>query len=423
MNKPTRKLESGKKISKPRPDFPLFPHATGRWAKKVRGKHHYFGNVADDPEGQKALEQWLDQKDALLAGRTPRVKAEGLTVHDLVNGFLEAKRHLVDTREITERTFAELFATCQRIGDNFGWDRLVVDLAAEDFDRLRRRVAKQWGPLRLGNEIQRVRSLFKFGFEAGLIDQPIRYGATFKKPSRKVIRLERAKKGPRMLEAADLRRVIDKAGMPLKAMILLGLNCGFGNADVASLPIRALDLPGGWVDYPRPKTGVPRRCPLWPETITALQDALAKRPKPQERAHDPHVFLSKFRRPWLCCEFKTGAENGENGDNGADAENGKAKLRQDDAVAKEFVKVLKALDLHRAGLGFYCLRHTFETIGGDTGDQVAVDAIMGHVREDMASMYRERVHESRLRRVTEHVREWLFPKDQKSHSKTKKKTR
>ncbi|MGA2031314.1 MAG: tyrosine-type recombinase/integrase [Thermoguttaceae bacterium] len=425
MLKPTRKPDSSKKPAKPRPDFPLFPHATGRWAKKVRGKFHYFGKVSDDPRGETALQAWLDQRDDLLAGRTPRVKAEGLTIHDLVNRFLASKRHLVDTREITHRTFSELFAMCERVGDSFGWDRLVVDLAADDFEPLRRQIAKKWGPIRLGNEIQRVRSLFKFGFEAGLIEQPVRYGPAFKKPTRKVLRMERAKKGPRMLEAADLRRIMDKAGMPLKAMILLGLNCGFGNADVAGLPITALDLKTGWVDYPRPKTGVPRRCPLWPETAAALQEALARRPKPNDKAYDALVFLTKFRRPWRCCELKVSKESeemaddeisGESGKSAAPGEHQQPKLRQDDAVAKEFIKVLKALGLHRAGLGFYCLRHTFETIGGDGSDQVAVDSIMGHVREDMASMYRERVNDDRLRRVTDHVRTWLFPPAQNENA-------
>src|SRR5262245_57089355 len=55
------------------PDFPLHAHATGRWAKKVRGRRHYFGPWAD-PDG--ALAKYLAEKADRHAGRTPRATTE-----------------------------------------------------------------------------------------------------------------------------------------------------------------------------------------------------------------------------------------------------------------------------------------------------------------------------------------------------------
>jgi hypothetical protein len=92
--------KSAEKPTKPRPDFPLFPHARGYWAKKVRGKLIYFGKVADDPKGEAALNLWLDQKDALLAGRTPRDPSDGLTVRDVCNHFLTFKEEQRDCGEL-----------------------------------------------------------------------------------------------------------------------------------------------------------------------------------------------------------------------------------------------------------------------------------------------------------------------------------
>jgi len=70
---------------------------------------------------------------------------------------------------------------------------------------------------------------FKWAYDSELIDKPIRFGPGFKRPSRKTLRIERAKKGKRLFEAEQIRAMIDAAGIPLRAMILLGINSGFGN--------------------------------------------------------------------------------------------------------------------------------------------------------------------------------------------------
>ncbi len=124
MAKSTAKRQKDKP-AKPYADFPLFPHATKRWAKKIRGKTCYFGPWSD-PQG--ALDRYLDQKDDLHAGRTPRVRSDGLTVRELANGFLTSKRHLLDTREITDRTFRDYYTTCGRLVAAFGKKNGIVQL-------------------------------------------------------------------------------------------------------------------------------------------------------------------------------------------------------------------------------------------------------------------------------------------------------
>ena len=64
--------------------------------------------------------------------------------------------------------------------------------------------------------------------------------------------------------------------------------------------------------------------------------------------------------------------------------------------------------LKRPGLNFYGLRHTFRTVADASKDQPAIDHIMGHSRDDMASMYREEISDQRLLDVVNVVHNWLF---------------
>jgi integrase len=328
------------KPAKPRPDFPLFPHASGQWAKKIRGKMHYFGLWAD-PDA--ALARYLEQKDDLHAGRTPRPEPGALTLKDACNAYLNHKQALLDSGELANRSWVEYKGTADLLVNTFGKQRLVADLGPDDFARLRNKMAERWGPARLSSVIQRIRSVFKYALDAGLIERPMRFGPGFARPSAKTLRLHRARRGLRMFEADEIRRMLDAAGVPLRAMILLGVNCGYGNADVGTLPLVALDLDAGWVRYPRPKTGIDRRAPLWPETVQALREVLARRPAPKDPGAANLVFVTRYGAPW-------------------------AKTIEANPVSKETRKLLDALGID-GNRSFYALRHTFETIGGEAKDQ------------------------------------------------------
>jgi integrase len=312
------------KPDRPYEGFPLFPHATKRWAKKIRGKLRYFGPW-DKPD--EALAKYAAQCDDLHAGRTPGVQADGLTVRDLLNHFLTSKTRLVESGELAKRTLRDYKDTADRIARAFGLTRLVENLAPEAFERLRAATARTFGPVALGNEVQRVRSVFKYAFDADLVERPVRFGPAFKRTSRKTLRKERHARGKRMFEPAQLRAAVGAAGVQLKAMLLLGINCGFGNADCGTLPLSALDLEGGWVNFPRPKTGITRRCPLWPETAQALRAVLDTRATPRDPAAADLVFLTKRRGSWW-------------------------KDAPDNPISKETAKLLRELGVHRPGLNF-----------------------------------------------------------------------
>lgn len=385
-------MPSPENPSKKRPArFPLWLHSTGQWAKKFRGRYYYFGTDKDAALKRYAAE-WDGIKNGLPRSRPEPVSADALTVGGLVNAFLTDRRSRVDAGELTPGSWRNYYQVCRLTVATLGKSTPAATLQPIDFGRLRAAFAETRGPNTLGLWLSLARAIFAFG--ADLSGVAPRYGDQFDGPSARQKRIHRHERGALALEVEQIRKVIAAADPTARAMILLGLNCGYGNTDVARLRDGDVAKEPGWLSVPRYKTGEQRRCPLWPETVAALEAAWKVRPKPADPADADIVFLSPNGRPTV---YETRGAGGKPG------------------VRVDIVKWLwecackKAGVPAKRGVGFYSLRRSFRTVAGGHLDERAIDLIMGHTRDDMGAVYTQRIEDGRLRAVVEHVCGWLFP--------------
>jgi len=171
------------KPKKPYPSFPLTPHANGQWAKKTRGKLHYFGHRAD-PEA--ALTRYHSEAADLHPDRQPQlttVAGDGLTVKDVCNEYLDWQEGKMEAGEIHARSFKECLDFVKAFARAVGEARLVSDLALEDFQVYRMWLAKRLAPGMLMKRITIIRSICKYTYEVDLLNRPMKFGAGFSRPS------------------------------------------------------------------------------------------------------------------------------------------------------------------------------------------------------------------------------------------------
>ena len=395
------------KPKKPSASFPLTAHNNGQWCKKIRGKIHFFGTW-EDP--QAALDNYLRVAADLHAGRQPRMASlsgDAITVKCVCNNYLTYQQNRVTDREITPQWFDDSRRAAEDYAKFAGSNRIVTDLRPDDFEKYRQKLLRRGisgkkglGVHALDRSVMVVKAIFNHAYDAELIDNPVRFGNSFKRSSSTSKRKSRSEKqiqnGKRLFELSEARDLIEASEVPLKAMILLGLNAGFGNSDCANLPIKAIDFDTVSIEFPRPKNGIDRVVPLWPETLEALKQTIESRPEPAEEEFNGLVFLTVFGKPWVRYNISQAEESSIK------------TVNRTDAVGEQFNKLLQKLGLKRKGVGFYTLRHTFRTLADEVRDQHAIHRIMGHVIPGMSGVYVEKIELDRLRAVVDHVHSKLF---------------
>jgi integrase len=362
------------KPNKPYPEFPLYAHATKRWAKKVKGKTWFYGPW-NDWQGALEFFQYAIHYHQQGIAAPPR-DVQALTVSVLVNTFLERQESRVQSGELSKRSWDDYKQVSTIMVDQFGRYTAVDHLTPNDFSKLRTKLAAKWSLKTLDNVIGRIKVICNYAHKSGLIEYPIRMGVAFAKPTKSSLKKEKLSKPAKVFSIDELQTLYHAANKQMRCFMLLALNGGMGNGDIGQLESKHLQ--DGWVKFPRPKTQVDRAFPLWPETLKAIEQCR------QTEYESPLVFITKYGQSW----YKEGSDN---------------------PITKEFAKLCKECKLQQEHRGFYALRHTFRTVADGCRDQVAINHAMGHSDGSMGATYREWIEPERLQAVVDHVYQWVKP--------------
>jgi len=301
---------------------PLSYHKhTGQYYVTRDGKRIYLGADRDE-----AIEKYHRMALGMPEQEKPRT-ISALTAKELANRFIAAQQANWTSPE-TILGYKDWLGRFLKDHPKLLASDLTVEIFAAWKVSLRKR---KYSPESINHYLTAVRSIYYFAEEVGILE--------------KIPRLRRIKNEPRRMLGSknkplytdkEIQNLLKHADAQMLAMILLGLNCGFGPKDIRDL--RWTDIDGQRVTLPRSKTGISQTFLLWPETQDALRnlkqerhnliDRLAKRDR--TRSDMGHLFTTKYWRPW-----------------------------SKNAVAGQFRKLCK-----KAGVscyGFYRLRHCAST--------------------------------------------------------------
>lgn len=344
MSKSKRKTRSDK--------FPLTLHPTGQYCKKINGKLYYFGS-----DKKKALEKYLNQASDLHGNKEIMQKksVDEMTLKQLCDIYLQYQLLKVQANALTAGHHNEQIASLKKLMSFIGSSRKIGEISTLDLQSYRRKLQKEYSTAhRMNLHISIMKAMFHWATKNDVLNSIPNIDA--------VSRGRIVHKQRQIFSSDDIQKLIDAADVQMKAMIWLGINCGFGCTECAELKWINLDFENHRVKLPRKKTGISRDLPLWPETIEAIQ----KVPKKGKL-----VFYTNRENPFVRTIFKTDV-------------NDKSKYSNQNTITRKFSRLVKKarLDVPK-GTGFYTLRRTAATIAARSGDQ----RLLGHADLQMATRY------------------------------------
>ncbi len=309
--------------SRPASDPISYHKHTNQYYVTRGGKRTYLGTDKDE-----AIKKYFRLNLEIETNSPETVMLPEISLKDLANRFITAQQANWRNPETTLMCYKDWLS--HLIQDH---PRLKIsDFTVEKFASWKLSLKKrQYSPESINHYLTAVRAMFVFAEETELIE---------KAPRLRRIKNERipktgSKEKP-LYSIDDMHKLLDNAGLTLKAMIMLALNCGFGPKDLQDLTWD--DIEGERVTLPRSKTGVSQTYLLWPETKSLLEEirkerallVFRMRKRMVDHSDEGHVFVTRFWKLWT-----------------------------KDAIATQFRRLCKKAKV--TCYGFYRLRHCAST--------------------------------------------------------------
>jgi site-specific recombinase XerD len=116
--------------------------------------------------------------------------------------------------------------TLKRFTEQMGPGKSVHSIAPDDFSAYRDTLYETMNSQTVNNNITRIKGLFHWLHKREYIARPQNFGDNFQKAKRRQLRRERRERGAMMFSAHQINDLLACSAPTLRAMILLGINCG-----------------------------------------------------------------------------------------------------------------------------------------------------------------------------------------------------
>ena len=341
-----------------------------RWRKQIDGKMHYFGSVNPKSvnKSYRAAElryyEFLAEREVKLP---VEIKVAKLTVEDFGEKYLQSCFTRYERGDISATWFEKIRISVCHFVEYLQTDLPLSKLNEMLLDDYRNYTLslpisaatdKSISPWTAKSRLDIVKLMIKWGYQMALIDTLPRNLDQYSRitiPEPTVNRFSRE----------EINVLYSAASERTKMFMLLGLNCGMGQADISSLRVSEVQMSNKRIVRKRTKTGVHCEFALWPLTVQMLKKHGNLDGEPNDR-----VFLSKSGHPLVREYFIDD------------------KFKRTDAIRSAFFRLMKKTQLpnHR---GFYSFRKTaaseIEAI-----DPAVTEMFLAHSEKGLKRHYAER---------------------------------